>query len=1227
MNTSLIGRRYLVREVIGMGGMGEVLRVHDRLTGKDIALKRVLPTLPILDFDTVPDNAEMLNLALAREFQTLASLRHPNIISVLDYGFEGGKASWFTMELLEAPQTILSYGREQPLSVKIELISQVLQALIYLHRHGVLHRDLKPGNLLVCDGQIKVVDFGLAAHYEREDYHIPAGTLRYLPPEVVNGEVATVQSDLYSLGIIFHELLTDNVGIDLQGIQNVQQLMENISQIVPDFDTPVIPRSLKPILERLHRKDPGERYTSAAETLHTLRHSTGQEVAPETPLIRESFIQAAPFIGRENELAILQSTVQQVASGEGDVWWIGGESGVGKTRLVNEVRIRALVSGLAVATGETRDTGNAPYDTWREVIRRLVFNVELPLEELSALSEIVPELGELLGYELPSLPDLEPRMARSRLFSAVATLLRQHAQPLLIILDDLHWADSGTLDLLHWLEANISPLPVLIVALWRDDERPHLNEQGEHVLHLKRLTQPEIVALSSAILGRQDTTPEVVNFLVRETEGNTFFLVEFIRAMAENAGTLDQIRHTALPATVSTANVQQIIQRRLNRAPASARPLLEMAAVAGRVLDLDVLRAAGITNLEVNLNTCTEASILEIRDTRWGFSHDKLREGMLAVLPETTRATLHERVADAIQKVHADVLESWYLELAYHYQISGNAESERHFTVLAGKQAAELASRGNRRVSDSDDIKVIDAREITQQAINLLTRALELTLPDDLAAIYDLLFARQTVYELVGSREAQRGDLDRLHTLSVQLGDERREAEVAARNCTFYEITGELANAADAGKRALALCQRANDPGLEAWASYRLGRVVRTMGNMQEATDLYKRGIGISQQFNLRYLECQCLRALAFLTNEIRHEQEALPYALESLAIARENKDRVSESWALIVVGESELGLNQHEQGEQHLLEAHRICRETGDKWGQGWATRLIGHCAMQRYDWPASRAWFEQGVELTTSIGDMSNLVAIWLHLGILYLLTGALEDSRSIYQRVVAFSLQSGHKLLATYGYLGESLVLWVEGKPREAIERGQECITFAEQLGSDTLVGNALVTIGQSWLNLGDIQAAHDAFSRAALLLKKGEHPIAGLDADAGLIRVALARGEIQSALEYVENILRIFARNDKRKLIVELGDLCELYLLSYKTLRAAGDARATQVFAESRQYLMSIIAHLSDAAARTRLLNGWPARRELWALCGLDLHQMETVNGIAALNVSNSAAQQR
>ncbi len=209
----LLTPRYRLQDKLGEGGMGIVYRATDRLTGDTIALKQVQVPVEYLQFMSRPSESMSQNMqtSLAREFQTLATLRHPNIISVLDYGFvqiETKPQPFYTMTYLSEAVTLVAAGEHLSVPDKITLLQQTLQGLAYLHRRGILHRDLKPENVLVVDGQVRILDFGLALlQREARKEDASYGSSAYLAPELWEEGSPGISSDLYALGVMAFELL------------------------------------------------------------------------------------------------------------------------------------------------------------------------------------------------------------------------------------------------------------------------------------------------------------------------------------------------------------------------------------------------------------------------------------------------------------------------------------------------------------------------------------------------------------------------------------------------------------------------------------------------------------------------------------------------------------------------------------------------------------------------------------------------------------------------------------------------------------------------------------------------------------------------------------------------------------------------------------------------------------------------------------------------------------
>jgi predicted ATPase len=193
--------------------------------------------------------------------------------------------------------------------------------------------------------------------------------------------------------------------------------------------------------------------------------------------------------------------------------------------------------------------------------------------------------------------------------------------------------------------------------------------------------------------------------LQRETEGNPFFLVEVVRALAEHVGQLDMVGLATPPSEIFTIGIQRIIQRRLQRIPSADLPLLQLSALAGRALDLSLLQLlAPDVALDGWLVTCANAAVLEIREDQWLFSHDKLRAGIVEQIPPTNRVKLHQRIAKTLEALYLDASEC-LITLAYHWAMAGDVTKEREYSILAGhdalthgaRQSADVSSRGAKR--------------------------------------------------------------------------------------------------------------------------------------------------------------------------------------------------------------------------------------------------------------------------------------------------------------------------------------------------------------------------------------------------------------------------------------------------------------------------------------------------------------------------------------------------
>lgn len=827
----LVSDRYMLLEPLGQGGMGTVYRAHDRLTGQVVALKRVRTGR---DFD--PNNTLDVRLALAQEFRLLATLRHPNIISVLDYGFDADGHPFFTMDLLEEPRDIMTIAKRSPLQTKVRLVTEMLQALAYLHRRGVVHRDLKPENLLITNGHLKLLDFGIASAHDLMGVTSPGtigGTLAYLAPELLRGATPTEASDLYSVGILLYEMLAGrhpfNVTDTAMLVFDLINTDVDMSRIQPGpNDPPQVIAALRSIIRKLLYKQPEHRYQRAWQVIEVLCAAVDVPAPAETGEIRDSFLMSARFVGRDEEFRLLRDALANALNRQGGIWLVGGESGVGKSRVLEELRAFALVRGSLVVRGQAAADGGLPYQVWRDPLRRLVLGCPLTDLDAGVLKPFVPDIAKLLEREVPDAPALDSDSSRLRLAQTILDILRRQKQTTVILLEDLHWTRES-FDLLKLVAAGITKLPVLIVGSYRDDERPDLPQIVDQakLLKLQRFSQNSIAELSRAILGPLGNRKDILALLERETEGNVFFVIEVLRALAGMAGHIDKIGEVTLPRVVVAGGVRAVLKRRIDRLSPDAVSLLSIAAVAGRRIDSAVIQqlAPADTNLEGWFTQCANASVLEFIDGEWRFTHDKLRETLLEALPEADRPRLHLMVANAVEAVYGGD-PSRAVQLADHFQMAGDLNKRLKYLLAAARHARAISRHE-------------ECRRLCEEALELLTA------PDE---------QRMATLSLLGDAYVDGDEFaqaEKCYMESLRLG--RRLHHIAGAGEALIGLgavawrQGDLAQAQQLFGEGQALAERAESVDGLADAYNGLGVVAFDQGDFITSRDHLEKSLRVAQ--------------------------------------------------------------------------------------------------------------------------------------------------------------------------------------------------------------------------------------------------------------------------------------------------------------------------------------------------------------------------------------------
>jgi len=1082
MSAITIARRYIVKDEIGQGGMGTVYRVDDRITGREIALKRVTDT-DTLEFQDRPTSATEVRLALANEFKVLASLRHPNIIAVIDYGFDEQNLPFFTMPYVDDADDILTAGLNATFDEKLKLWMQMLQASVYLHRRNVLHRDLKPANVLVKDGQVKVMDFGLSirAVDTSQDFtpdDTIAGTLSYLAPEVLQGGAPTRSADLYAIGLIVYQMFTGKYPFDQTNITN---LITEILTKEPDCSGLDIDSRLTDILRKMLTKSSDDRYQRAVDVIQDLTDALDMPPAPETAAIRDSFLKAAELVGREQELNHLSMALQRSTDGQGSVWMVGGESGVGKSRLVDEIRTRALVDGVLVMRGQSVNTGKRVYQVWHDILRELAIYTDVTEAEANILYEVDPSLVDI--DQPATISQHDPQEVQRLLFETVANMLKRLHQPLMIILEDLQWEGEESFSLLRYLNNSIVPVyPIFVLGNYRDDERPDLPDMLRDVNFLKveRLSHSDIASLSASMLGEDvGRRRAIVDLLERETEGNVFFIVEVVRALAENAGQLDLIGQMTLPQNVFADGVRTVIQRRLEKVPAEQLPLLKLVAVAGRYIDYDLVKRLADdfgTDIDMWLNAGADVAILEVVDGRWQFAHDKLRERLLEDLTDDERPQLYRKVAETIEALYPND-PTTYQQLAHLWLVADDIFKETFYASESGQ--IELQTNAN----DS-------AAGYFRRAMKCLLHVPDY--PDKLRRqlVLQIQLSVALTASLGYSADAVEESYLKAHQLSLEVGETPFIFRALYGMTSAYSARG-LLNKAE--QYALNLLQMADYMPLEfqlmahnikASINLRQGKASNGIEHFEFVHDHYDKVV--HSPLGIQYGQDPGLSAFSFGTltwMQIGQVDRAEQWRQEALCLADELGYPFARIFADYYAGTIGQQIKREWQGMlDHAETALKLARQYNYPFFESMAIMSIAKSqGMQATSLEAIQEniqLYYEGLDLWASLGaprDNPNWLGV---VSELHIEAGEYTTALDLLDKAITLSEARGEAFTMAEYYRLCGLALWRMGASVDEVEAEfRTAIETAQNQNMLLLEFRSAITLAEFWLTQGKHQQIQD------------------------------------------------------------------------------------------------------------------------------------------------------
>jgi len=827
---------------------------------------------------------------------------------------------------------------------------------------------------------------------------------------------------------------------------------------------------------------------------------------PASALERAVVPATMPFVGRSDELLRLRQMWVRSMRGLGGVAVISGEAGIGKSRLLGEFAATVAAQGGTIVAGAATFPEAVPYQAVIEALRSALPSIAgLPLDAawLAAAADVLPDLRDA-DPALPRLSALEPARQQDRLFEAVWRCFEALAQarPLLLRIEDVHWAGPATTDLLAYLARRARGHPMLVVVTSRDDEaeplhalRRALRRSGVFTtIALGGLTVDDVArVVEAAFAGTSDTA----GFVKRVHElscGNPFFLAEIVRDCLAHP---EMLVEPALPQSLAAT-----IEARVAVLSADAQSLAEIAAVVGRAFTVEIIAAAAGISEAVTIR-CTD-ELLDVRlvraasraDERTGdeltFTHDLIRSQLYDRIPETRRRRLHRRVGMALETLRADERDALATELAHHFDRGLEPEKAAAAYLASARRALHVYADG--------------------EALLALSRAVELTA--DIAIRTEAVSLRESIYGRAGRRAEQLADIETLETIAAAAGNEDQTLACMRRRILYARAIDDVS----AQQRWIdALRGRITAAEQRYWHGF----CGESSAALMTSLGRYDEALSGAREAVLAYQDAGddggVVRALCLIADirTLRVEPAAAQAALDdATAIAVASSNEASIVRALATSALAAYMSVEYERAQTTAERGLEICRTIGDREGEADFLFRLGNIAGRRFAVEDAVRTYASATSIYEALNKPLGQAIVLLNTGLLYLKIGEHAEALGALKRARAIFFEVNDLRGLTICAINLGMAAYLRGRFGVALRLSQKAVALARQLGNPQLECSALGNVGAAERELGDREASV-SHSEEALAQRRRMAPMdIGSDlADMGL--TYLRAGDLERA----------------------------------------------------------------------------------------------------------------
>lgn len=1034
-----INRRYSLVKPLGEGGMGTVFLAKDMLRNDEaVALKMV-------KWETI--NKNVLN-RFKYEFTIMTRLRHPHLAKVYDFGYDRQHGHYYlTMEYIEGTALDDYLNLYQPgKDWKIEVFGILLRALSFIHSRRILHRDIKPQNIIITKDSLKLLDFGLSG-LEDELRKKPAGTVLYMAPEVVEGR-SNPQSDIFSLGLLFFEMLTGqsfysviedrvNVVTLLRDLSYFNAYQQKVVQAIDDA-------GLQQLILKMTNFAPELRYSDTIHVLNAVRGLYGEAIEIETAETSEAYISGCVFINREKEW---EKILHHLGSSQQFPLVLTGQEGIGKSRILQELKHHCQVHDIPIFESEKGHFEASPYALFTPIISEMLIHADENLlrDYGSTLKRLLP-FHEQLRDTVPHWvydQKLEHILIKNKLINFILEFIAQYHEVVVLCFDNIHEVREQALDVLNELFSAMRRNQNLriVCAVRNISLLNNFNFFRDRQYELLKLEPFDKAAVRSYIemnFGEEsiaESFRKAIPYIWNAVGGNPLFLQEVIRSFVELKYIVRTPAGWVMTKDLASIDVPEhlrdVVSMRFNQRKLSKieQRLIELLALFERDVTFAELHELVPFDSEM-LHKLERMELIRSKTSQgvsyYSITHEVLRRVIVSNIKDAGR--LHRFIAEKLERSTVFDSEIYMTEIAYHFALGGVYQKAREYYLTAANAARK--------------------RYQCQEAALLYHRLESLIEEQGEPVDQEIEVNLGKVYKILCQWDKARAYFQKAHDISRELEDYKTLAE----------------------------------------AFRGLGDVAQRLGNYEQAMDYYQSGLEYFETYKDVYGFAETLNGMGIVQQRKGDIEAARRYFSRGEEIFYANGHDPKLANPIGNLGNLYYMDGDYDSAMKYYRHFLTLCEKRDDIVGYSNTIGNIGLIYSARGNFDLAMSCYDKKLQISRDLGMKHSISTTIGNVGNVHFETGNFDDAIECYNKWQQISEEIDHKIgiLIANGNLGSCYLL--KGEYDKALQYCNKAIECAYDINNEYYLCAPLVTKTALYIAQKKFSQAKSNNDRALFLCEK-------------------------------------------------------------------------------------------------------------------------------------------